>query len=551
MGDVFGPPPTAPVSPPSRHRVRALTPLRHASGLAIQFDPAQELTLFRRPYSPAPLFLLPILLPILLAFASPCSVEAARDEPGYVESVQRQIVNEIAKMGASGGFWGVYAVDLSTGKPLVNVQGESLFLPASNRKLFSTALALRRLGPEYQFTTRLWAVGSIDEGGVLRGDLILEAAGDPALRPAFLNGATGLSLLSQWAREVSAAGIKKVDGRVVVDCSIYQDPALMPPGWGWDQLMELYGALPSALAINENRVSLKISPGARTGDLCGVEIQPTLESGLSLGNSARTVASSGKNTVKVLRGMGPAALLVIGDLPQGAPPVSLTVPLPDPSTAWSESFGRALGRAGVEFTGPMAVAHRREAPNASGPQYRLLVEHKSPPLSRIVQLTNKDSDNLCAEMLYLAAGARVYGQASYQAAQATESAFLRELKVNTDWVVGEDGCGLGRTDLIAPKAIVQLLAGMTQAPEYEPFLESLPVSGRDGTLSYRMSKDGMQGRVFAKTGTLRDVSALSGYIHRSDGRKIAFSMVSNRFSTRTATIRAVQDRICGILYRAE
>jgi D-alanyl-D-alanine carboxypeptidase/D-alanyl-D-alanine-endopeptidase (penicillin-binding protein 4) len=92
---------------------------------------------------------------------------------------------------------------------------------------------------------------------------------------------------------------------------------------------------------------------------------------------------------------------------------------------------------------------------------------------------------------------------------------------------------------------------MTQATEYESFMESLPVSGRDGTLSYRMSKDGMQGRVFAKTGTLRDVSALSGYLHRADGRKIAFSMVSNHFSTRTASIRGAQDRICGILYRTD
>lgn len=488
---------------------------------------------------------------LALSGAAATVTSAAETTPRYVESLQRLVEAEVEKLDPTGGFWGVYAVDLSTNNPIVDLNGDFLFLPASNRKLFSTALALRRLGADFQFTTRLWMVGDLDETGTLQGDLVLETSGDPTLRPTFLNGSSGLVLLSDWARAASAAGIQKVEGRVIVDCSVYLEPALMPPGWGWDQLTELYGALPSALAMNENRVVVKTSPGRSEGSPCTVETVPDLPAGLALENSARTAGSRGKNTLKLVRGTGPAALVLVGELPRDVAPVSRTVPLPDPATGWAEAFGSALERAGVSIAGPVEVSRRREAPESQGVGARLLAEHTSPPLSRIVRHTNKESDNQCAEMLYLAVGAKEVGQASYAASQLAERSFLRELGIDPVLVEGEDGCGLSRTDLVAPRAIVRLLERMASGAEAEAFLNSLPVSGRDGTLSYRMSGDGMKERVMAKTGTLRDVVALSGYIKRADGRRIAFSLLANHYTKSAASLRAAQDRICGLLYRAD
>jgi D-alanyl-D-alanine carboxypeptidase/D-alanyl-D-alanine-endopeptidase (penicillin-binding protein 4) len=240
----------------------------------------------------------------------------------------------------------------------------------------------------------------------------------------------------------------------------------------------------------------------------------------------------------------------VGEFPQGLPAESLTLPLPDPVSGWAEALENALRREGIEFKGRVEIEWRRVAPDAASDRARLLAEHKSPPLAAIIERTNKDSDNHLAEMVYLAAGGRAAGQCSYDASHAAEARFLRGMRIPDSLVEGEDGSGLARTDLVAPRAIVMLLREMASGAGSEAFRASLPVSGRDGTLRYRMSKDGMEGQVTAKTGTLRDVSGLSGYIKGRDGREIAFSILANHFSSPVATIRATQDRICGILVRS-
>ncbi len=475
-------------------------------------------------------------------------VSARGQEEGPIASVQSMVEAEIEKLGPAGGIWGVYAAEVESGRCVVDLQGGTLLLPASNRKIFTTSLALAQLGSGFRFQTRVWAVGEIDSEGTLRGDLVLEASGDPTLRPAFLNGGSGLGLLNEWARKVSDAGIQHVSGKVRVDCSVYQQPAPMPPGWAWDQLTELYGALPSALAVNENRVLVKVSPGRSAGDPCAVETVPDAGESLGVKNEARTAGGSGRNTLRVVRGTGPAALVVLGELPAGNPTATLTLPVPDPVSVWAVEFGKLLDRGGVAFEGPVEVTTQRVAPEAEGPGKRKLVEHNSPPLDRILRWTNKESDNQCAEMLYLAAGWKAFGQGSYESAQAAEKVYLRSLGVDPDLVAGEDGSGLGRTDLAAPQALVKALRALSTSPESEFFVESLPVSGKDGTLRYRMSKGEVAGRVLAKTGTLRDVCALSGYVVRGDGERIAFSILVNHYTRPVASIRKTQDRICEILY---
>lgn len=461
-------------------------------------------------------------------------------------ALEADIRRELDKLGDGGGVWGVYVIEADSGNVLADIRGDLLLLPASNRKLFTTALALRRLGPEHEFTTRLWAVGTL-EGETLRGDLVLEAGGDPTLRPTFLRGRSGLGLFGDWARTVRESGIARVSGDLVIDCSFHEEPTLVPPGWGWDQFVELYGALPSVLAINENKGVVTIRPGNAVGAPCVVETQPGHGAGFALANQCQTVAESARKRVRVGRSMGPAALTILGEFPMGMAQETLTVPLPDPAAAWAASFRESLERAGVFVGGQLRLAPRREAPTQESAQAKSLVVHTSPPLARIINHTNKDSDNHCAEMIYLAAGAGVLGVGSYGSAQAVEKQFLREVGIGDSLVQGEDGSGLARTDLIATKAIARLLAAMTQGRGAEEFFQSLPVSGADGTLRNRMSDKNMVGRVRAKTGTLRDVCALSGYLDRPDGRRVVFSFVANHYSVSTASIRAAQDRLCGLI----
>lgn len=461
-------------------------------------------------------------------------------------ALEAEIRRELDKMGDVGGVWGVHVIEADSGNVVADIRGDLLLLPASNRKLFSTALALRRLGPEFEFTTRVWAVGDID-GETLRGDLVFEAGGDPTLRSTFLRGRSGLGLLGDWARKVRESGIARVSGDLVIDCSFYEEPTPVPPGWGWDQFVQLYGALPSVLAINENRGIVTIRPASVVGAPCEVETQPAHGEGFALANQCRTVAGSARKRVRIGRSMGPAALTILGEFPLGMAQETLTVPLPDPVAAWSASFREALERAGVFVNGQTRISPLRQAPIQESPRAKCLVAHSSPPLAQIVNRINKDSDNHCAEMVFLAGGAVVLGVGSYDSAQAAEKQFLRELGIPGSLVQGEDGSGLGRTNLIATRAIARLLAAMTQGRGAEEFFQSLPVSGADGTLRNRMSDQNLGGRVRAKTGTLRDVCALSGYLDRPDGRRLVFSFVANHYSVSTASIRATQDRLCALI----
>jgi len=479
------------------------------------------------------------------------SFRAAPAKEEFDPALQRRLAAEIEKLGPRGGTWGAFVADAKTGRPLAAWRADSLLMPASNRKLLSTALALRTLGPEFTFETRFWARGEIGADGTLRGDLIVEAAGDPTWRPAFLGGRSGVSVLSDFARGARAAGIQRVTGRLLIDTSAWLDPAPVPPGWGWDQTTELYGSLPSALAANENRVVLTISPGEREGEPCRVESLPALETSLSIVNYSRAAAPSRRQTIRLTRSAGPAALILLGEFPRGLQPLSLTVPLPDPTSAWAEVLLGRLRAEGVNVEGPAEIRWNRAAPRATGgAEARLLATQVSPPLERIVLHTNKESDNHCAESLYLAAGRAAAGQASYEAAQAAERAFLGAMGLGADDFAGEDGSGLGRTDLVTPRALVTLLREMRAGRGAEAFRASLPVAGRDGTLRYRLGK-AAEGRVRAKTGTLRDVCALSGYLTRPDGRELTFSLIANHYSMPTASIRAAQDRICDILLDAD
>jgi D-alanyl-D-alanine carboxypeptidase/D-alanyl-D-alanine-endopeptidase (penicillin-binding protein 4) len=461
-------------------------------------------------------------------------------------ALEAEIRRELDKMGDAGGVWGVHVIEADSGNVVADIRGDLLLLPASNRKLFTTALALRRLGPEYEFTSRVWAVGDIN-GETLRGDLVLEAGGDPTLRPTFQRGRSGLGLFGDWARKVRESGIARITGDLVIDCSFYEEPTLVPPGWGWDQFVELYGALPSVLAINENRGIVTIRPGNAIGAPCVVETQPGHGVGFSLANQCQTVAESARKRVRVGRSMGPAALTILGEFPMGMAQETLTVPLPDPAAAWSASFRESLERAGVFVGGQLRLSPRREAPAQESGQAKCLVVHTSPPLAQVVSRTNKDSDNHCAEMLFLAAGSGVLGVGSYASAQAAEKQFLREIGIAGSLVQGEDGSGLARTNLIATRAIARLLMAMTQGRGADEFFQSLPVSGADGTLRNRMSDQNLGGRVRAKTGTLRDVCALSGYLDRPDGRRLVFSFVANHYSVSTASIRAAQERLCALI----
>ncbi len=457
--------------------------------------------------------------------------------------------------GSARAHWGVMVVDLATGRIIYTKNFKHHFVPASNTKLFSTALALERLGPDYKMVTRIVAGRAPSPGGVLEGDLTLIGGGDPSLSgreyPYQVKSkpARHLEGLERFAALLAEKGVKRIRGDIIGDDTAYVWSPY-PPGWAMDDATWEYGAPVSALVVNDNRMWVEASPGAARGDPARVRFDPPLTY-FSVDNRVRT---GEPGPVRVQRSPGSLQLLLRGGLEPGAAAWREAVAVDDPALFAAIALRDAILRRGIVVEGRPVARHRwaesvadlkrgEPDPDPAGVE---LGRRESPPLSQIVQIVNKVSQNLHAELL-LRETARVRRRIGSREAGLEElKEFLRSVGVAEQDYAIHDGSGLSRLNLLTPEAVVKLLRYMDKSPHRQVWLESLPVGGEDGTLSGRF-RGTAAGRVRAKTGTLSHVSALAGYLERPNGRRLAFSVFVNNAQASSGAVRAVMDRLVAAL----
>ena len=199
-----------------------------------------------------------------------CCFASSLDE--LVSSVQR----EIDRSPNNQAQWGLMAMDLETGEEILSQEQDKLFMPASNRKLFSTAFALDALGSDYQFSTRFEFSGSLDFDGTLAGDLIVRASGDPTISGIFRKDQSATGVFEEWAEALKAKGINRVTGNLVVDLSCFSESTKLGEGWTWDNESNAFSAPVGAFSFNENVVFVKVAPSA-TGSSCKVSLVPDVD----------------------------------------------------------------------------------------------------------------------------------------------------------------------------------------------------------------------------------------------------------------------------------
>jgi D-alanyl-D-alanine carboxypeptidase/D-alanyl-D-alanine-endopeptidase (penicillin-binding protein 4) len=450
-------------------------------------------------------------------------------------------------------FWGIEIVDLASGKTLYSRNNNRLFVPASNAKLFTAALALDRLGPDFRFQTRLLSEAAPDADGRVRGAVRLVGGGDPNLSaravPYRIGPVTGnpLAPLEDLADQAVARGVKIIERGIVGDDSWYVwEP--FPDGWALDDTQYEYGAPVSALTINDNTFTLTVRPGVRAGDLAELTLAPPIEY-YEIDNRVRTVPAGAERKVRLDREPGSRQLRLWGTLPVRAPGEVLMLAMSDPAAYAAKALLRALQDRGVTVEGGISVEHRfpNEEPLAAGPAAYELARRDSAPLIEDLRITAKVSQNLHAELALRAVGRARRQAGSRQAGLEELKAFLGEIGIAPEAVSLSDGSGLDRTDLVTPAAVIRLLRHMYASPARESWLSLLPVGGQDGTLSARFPDSPAAGHIHAKTGTLNHVSTLSGYAERRDGSWLAFSVLVNNYSAQAAEVRSVMDRICTVI----
>lgn len=430
--------------------------------------------------------------------------------------------------------WSVLAVSLDRGDTLFAHGSELPRVPASNMKLFTSAAALYYLGPEFHYTTYLLTDGVVDDG-VLRGDLFLYGTGDPTLSDRFHG--TKTEVFERFAEELVRLGVRRIEGAVVGDASHFTGPEVSP-AWSDRYLEDFYAAPASALSFNENVVSLRIRPGASVGAPPRVTMIP--EGGVvALVNNARTVASPRGARLSVDRPHAASPIIITGRISREHGGVWRAVTVPDPALFAASTLRAVLLQRGIEVAGPpRAVRDPLESPISgrgffapglvdAGP-LRVLAVHRSPPLATILEVINKRSHNLYAELLLKTLGRVVAGEGSFEAGARVIRDFLTGVVgVPPAEVEIHDGSGLSPRNRATAGALVTALRFLADSPTlWEPFWNSLPEAGSANGLR-RMFRTAAAGNLRAKTGTLEHVSALSGYVRTGDGERVAFSILVN------------------------
>jgi len=463
---------------------------------------------------------LPRLALVLAMFASAVLLRAT--------TLQEQVTAFVSQARFEGAIWGVQIVSLDTGATLAEFQPRVRQSPASNSKLYTGALALARLGSDYRIHTPLLATATVQPDGTLAGDLVISGRGDPSWgaregKPEFW------SVFAPFVDALKKAGVKRIRGDVVADGTWLRQP---PDGESWsvDDMRNDFGAELSGVTVLDNYVEIRVTPGAREGDPCRMEVLEP-HSGLNFVNRTKTLASGAKSTADTRRLFATQTVDVIGGVAVGAKPEIVEAPVPRPAQWFAVGLKAALARAGLTVDGAARSAIWPEPP-ARGDI--VLGEVVSPPLRDLVAGFMKPSQNLETDLVLAQVGETLRHDATPASARSDELAlaelkvFLAECGVGANQVIFDEGSGLSRNNLTTAEATVRLLVHMAKHREAPAFIASLPIAGRDGSLAKRMKGTAAENNVRAKTGGLRWAATLSGYATTAAGERVAFSLMLNR-----------------------
>ena len=430
---------------------------------------------------------------------------------------------------SSKGDWGLLIVDAQTGETLFEKNAESYFVPASNMKLFTTALALAKLGPDYKFHTTLETRGTISPDGTLSGDVVLVGRGDPNLSnrkfPYELKeefDGPPEKVLAELAGALVARGVKEISGDVVGDDS-YFPRERYPNGWEIDDMVWEYGAAISAIVVDDNTVAVTLTPGEKMGDPVQASVAP-LTPDFMLQNDVTTAAPGLKSDLTLTREPGANLVLVRGTLPAGGASRKLLLAIEEPAQHAASLLAALLVERGVKIDGKIRAVH---VPETDTTPRTILTEHVSVPLGDAVKLINKISQNLHTEMLLRTAARQNGLWSTPEEMLKTPQEFYAAAGIAPDDVIQTDGSGLSRHDLVTPRAAVTLLKYAQGQTWFAAYYASLPVAGIDGSLQDRMKSTIAAGRIHAKTGSVEHVRTLSGFAETPSGRRLIFSFLSN------------------------
>lgn len=482
-----------------------------------------------------------VLISLLILLAG-CTSAPGVSEKRPRESFSQLIDLYLADPALQIAHVGIFIQDPSTRRIIYHRNQYRLFIPASNQKLITTAAALSRLGPDYRYKTELYTDGKI-ENGILQGNLYIKGSGDPTLSGRFHNG-NRTKDLENWADSLSEVGIATIQGDIIADPNIF-DSQHIGPGWAYDDLSYWYAAEISGLSFNDNCIDINISPGDSIGAPALLDYRPKTGY-ITLENNIITVPKDSITHYDYYRYPGTNRIRLYGKISQNKSEIKDYVTIHKPALFTATVFSDVLAGADITLNGVV----RETSYQDTIPEYRKMTElvvYNSPPLSEIISVINKRSQNFYADQLFKTLGFDVTGHGSFAAGQRAVRGFLAGIGVQTGQMSVADGSGLSRRNLISPSQIGAVLRYMYYSKYSDYYVDSLPVGGINGTLNHRFRGSVAIGRVNAKTGSMSFVRSLSGYVRTKDNRALIFSILVNNYTTNRSVIDEFQDAMISLI----
>lgn len=445
----------------------------------------------------------------------------ADDSLGRLRQQINSLLNTAILKKASIGIR-IVSVDLKD--VLYEHNAEMSLNPASNTKLITSATALVKLTPQYQFTTTVYTAARLKDGR-LDGDVYLKGGGDPTLL---------YEHLLQLAQELHNLGIRTIAGNVVGDDTFFDDEREFS---GWQEFSTAYSGRISALSLQQNAVNVTVKSASRSGGTPQILLNPPTS---YLHVKSTGVKRSGKNSKEMSWSDNDSETVVVRakTSKKARAGISVYVSIKNPSLFTTTTFKDALEQIGVRVEGN---ALSGKVPAKSVP----IAVHYSEPLSSIVCASNKSSSNFVAEQILKTVGAEIVGApGSTEKGLSVVQGFLAELGIAPQSYILENGSGLSRNNRLSPAQIVRVLSYMYENFGVRAeFMASLAIAGVDGTLERRMKDTQAERNLRAKTGAINQVSCLSGYAASKNNEVFAFSIMMNDYRSGGYVMKNIQNRI--------
>ena len=408
-------------------------------------------------------------------------------------------------------------MDVSSGSVLAAYHADEQLIPASTLKLVSTTAAWQLLGSDFRYKTKIMYSGKIGTNGLLDGDIFIIGSGDPTLQSEKFDNS---SVTEIWSRKIKEKGIKEISGHIIGYAAAFD--RVVPDDWIWADIGNYYGAIPCGLNYKDNKFKLYYRTGAPGSKAELIKTEPQYAS-QKYNIQSNIVVGGNEDDAYVYGDPFGFQKKVKGQLPPNKNNYEVEAALPDPALLCAEDLYAELTKLGIRCRKEMVQSCYEKNDSL---HLNEIYTHYSPSLDKIIQITNLSSNNLFCENLV-----KTIGDGNTGRGLSSIKKHLSKKGLDTDQLFMSDASGLSRANTITAAFQTQLLHMIWKdTATYNTINNSLPLSGKNGSMANMGKGTAIENNLRAKTGYINRVRAYCGYLTGQSGKKLAFSVMFNNYN---------------------